>query len=174
MLTDVSKQTSGQMSAFDRIAEFANSDIFERMFREGMDLVEETAAYLDGDGRQEARSLERAAALAYASESMRLTTRLMQSASWLLVHRAVREGEMTPHDAQDPKYRLGARTVCSGEKQPSAELPVRLLELLERSKRLYERVDRMEGSLFEAGKIPPHNPVNAQLMRLQAALGAST
>ncbi|OYU75655.1 MAG: regulator of CtrA degradation rcdA [Alphaproteobacteria bacterium PA3] len=174
MLTEVSKQTLGQKTAFDRIAEFASSDIFERMFREGMDLVEETAAYLDGDGRQEARGLERAAALAYASESMRLTTRLMQSASWLLVHRAVREGEMTPRDAHDPKYRLGARAVCSADKQPSADLPVRLLDLLERSKRLYDRVDRMEVSLFEASEKPPENPVNAQLMRLQAALGASS
>jgi regulator of CtrA degradation len=174
MLTEVSKQTLGQKTAFDRIAEFASSDMFERMFREGMDLVEETAGYLDGEGRQEARALERAAALAYASESMRLTTRLMQSASWLLVHRAVREGEMTPRDAHDQKYRLGARTVCSAERQASAELPARLLDLLERSKRLYERVDRMEISLFEASETPPQNPVNAQLMRLQAALGAST
>jgi regulator of CtrA degradation len=80
---------------------------------------------------------------------------------------------MTPRDAHDPKYRLGARTVCSAEKQPLAELPMRLLDLLERSKRLYERVDRMEVSLFEASETPPENPVNAQLMRLQAALGAS-
>lgn len=173
MLTEVSKQTLGQKTAFDRIADFASSDIFERMFREGMDLVEETAAYLDGDGRQEARNLERAAALAYASESMRLTTRLMQAASWLLVHRAVREGEMTARDAHDPKYRLGARTVCSADKQPLVELPARLLDLLERSKRLYDRVDRMEVSLFEASETPAENPVNAQLMRLQAALDAS-
>ena len=136
MFTEVSKQTVGINTAFDRIAEFASSDIFERMFREGMDLVEETAAYLDGDGRQEARGLERAAALAYASESMRLTTRLMQSASWLLVHRAVREGEMTARDAHDPKYRLGARAVCSAEKQPSSDLPARLLDLLERTRPL--------------------------------------
>ncbi|GBF56611.1 hypothetical protein PbB2_00268 [Candidatus Phycosocius bacilliformis] len=170
MLTDVSKQTSGQKTAFDRIADFAESDIFERMFREGMDLVEETAAYLDGDGRQEAKNLERASALAYASESMRLTTRLMQSASWLLVHRAVREGEMSARDAHDPKYRLGARTVCAANNPPAALLPERLLDLLERSRRLYERVDRIEASLFDAADTPPENPVSAQLMRLQAAL----
>src|SRR5438270_11241061 len=72
-----------------------NSAAFGTLFREGMDLVEETAAYLDGDGRSEAKALERSVSLTYATESMRLTTRMMQLASWLLLHRAVKEGEMT-------------------------------------------------------------------------------
>ncbi len=177
MFTDVTTKTqSHEMAhetALDRIASFANSDMFDRMFSEGMDLVEETAAYLDGDGRAEAKKLERASALAYASESMRLTTRLMQSASWLLVQRAVREGEMTARDARDPKYRLGARTVCAASGEPSFDLPERLVDLLERSKRLYERVDRIESSVFDAAERVHENPVNAQLMRLQAALSAA-
>src|SRR3979411_2800761 len=72
----------------------ASSQAFADLFRDGMALVEETAAYLDGPGRQESKKLERNAALAYATESMRLTTRLMQLPSWLLVHRAVQEGEV--------------------------------------------------------------------------------
>src|SRR3981189_1570915 len=72
----------------------AASQNFSQLFRDGMKLVEETAAYLDGPGRQESKLLDRSAALGYATESMRLTTRLMQLASWLLLHRAVNEGEM--------------------------------------------------------------------------------
>ncbi|HMO43574.1 MAG TPA: DUF1465 family protein, partial [Phenylobacterium sp.] len=60
----------------DVIADFARSELFDRTFQEGMELVEETAAYLDGAGRQESKRLDRTAALAYAAESMRLTTRL--------------------------------------------------------------------------------------------------
>src|SRR6266508_1385087 len=74
----------------------AGSQAFSGLFRDGMALVEETAAYLDGPGRNESKKLERAAALGYATESMRLTTRLMQLASWLLLHRAVNESEMSP------------------------------------------------------------------------------
>ena len=77
------------------VDDFARSELFDRTFREGMELVEETAAYLDGDGRRESKLLSRTTALAYAGESMKLTTRLMQIASWLLVQRAVREGDMT-------------------------------------------------------------------------------
>src|SRR5205807_10287746 len=82
--------------------------LFDRTFDEGMSLVEETARYLDGPGREEARELPRNAALLYAGESMRVTTRLMQAASWLLIQRAVREGEMRPEDAAGERYRLGS------------------------------------------------------------------
>jgi len=71
----------------------AGSQAFSVLFRDGMTLVEETAGYLDGDGRRDSKILERSAALAYATESMRLTTRLMQLASWLLLHRAVNEAK---------------------------------------------------------------------------------
>src|ERR1700743_1156286 len=92
----------------EAISGFARSELFDRTFQEGMDLVEETAAYLDGAGRQDSKLLSRNAALAYAAESMRLTTRLMQVASWLLVQRAVREGDMAPEAALHASYRLGA------------------------------------------------------------------
>jgi regulator of CtrA degradation len=75
---------------------FRASAMFERTFDEGMALVEECARYLDGRGRTESRSLSRKAALVYAGESMRVTTRLMQAASWLLIQRAVQEGDMSP------------------------------------------------------------------------------
>src|SRR5215468_53867 len=92
-----------------RALDFAKSELFERTFKEGMALVDETAAYLDGPGRAASKRLSRTAALAYAGESMRLTTRLMQVASWLLVQRAVRDGEIPTGEAAGEKYRLIAR-----------------------------------------------------------------
>src|SRR5271167_2885268 len=92
------------------VRDFAGSALFDRTFQQGMELVEQTAAYLDGAGRQESKHLDRKAALGYASESMRLTTRLMQVASWLLVQRAVREGDMEAAHACDARYRLSAET----------------------------------------------------------------
>ena len=83
-----------------------------------MALVEETAAYLDGPGRQESKKLERTAALAYATESMRLTTRLMQLASWLLLHRAVNEGEMSLAQANKEKAKV---KLSAGEHDRRAE-----------------------------------------------------
>src|ERR1700692_1526434 len=87
-------------------ARLAASQNFSQLFRDGMKLVEETAAYLDGPGRQDSRKLDRSASLRYATESMRLTTRLMQLASWLLLHRAVNEGEMSLAQANKERAKV--------------------------------------------------------------------
>src|SRR5258708_1724144 len=92
----------------------ANSQVFADLFRDGMALVEETASYLAGPGRKESKKLERMAALAYATESMRLTTRLMQLASWLLLHRAVKEGEMSRAQANKEKTKVNLAAVEAG------------------------------------------------------------
>src|ERR1700724_2752568 len=84
----------------------AASQNFSQLFREGMKLVEETAAYLDGPGRQESQLLDRATSLSYATQRMRLTTRLMQLASWLLLHRAVNEGEMSLAQANKERMKV--------------------------------------------------------------------
>lgn len=157
----------------DVIQDFARSELFDRTFQEGMDLVEETAGYLDGSGRQELKLLSRNAALAYAAESMRLTTRLMQVASWLLVQRAVREGDMAPEAACEERYRLAAEDVCRGHAGETAEdLPSNLLLLLDRSERLYERVRHLDRRMYgeEAEEEAP-NPVLSQFDRLRSAFG---
>ena len=119
----------------------AGSPRFKSLFRDGMDLVEQVAAYLDGPGRDEAKALPRAVAVAYAAESMRLTTRLMQVASWLLVQRGVNEGDLSPDQAEAEKHkvRLYAQDVASG---PSlfAQLPALLQDLTARSIRLQNRI----------------------------------
>src|SRR5216117_3741205 len=110
-----------------------NSAAFSNLFREGMDLVEETAAYLDGDGRTEAKALERSVSLTYATESMRLTTRLMQLASWLLLHRAVKEGEMTLTQANREKTKVKLTAADPGTEDMIEKLPQQLQDLIARS-----------------------------------------
>jgi regulator of CtrA degradation len=150
------------------VDDFARSELFDRTFKEGMELVEETAAYLDGDGRRESKLLSRATALAYAGESMKLTTRLMQIASWLLVQRAVREGDMTATAACDARYRLADRKIETEPTHP--ELPIALVEYLVRAEKLYDRVLHLDRRMYLD---PPEdeavNPVQSQLDRLAAA-----
>ncbi len=160
----------------DAVNDFTTSELFERTFDDGMALVEETAAYLDGEGREESKTLPRRGALAYAGESMRVTTRLMQVASWLLVQRAVREKEMTPEEASQPKYRLGAQEVCRARALDGIELiPGTLADLLERSGQLYDRVERLDDQLYRMGR--PANTaggVQAQHDALAAAFNQSS
>ena len=131
----------------------AGSQAFADLFRDGMALVEEVAAYLDGPGRDEAKQLPRSIALAYAAESMRLTTRLMQLASWLLVQRAVNAGEMTQAQAAAEKHkvRLCVQEIASGPNLYS-QLPSRFQELTERSLRLQARLLHLDRSIQETSE----------------------
>jgi regulator of CtrA degradation len=156
------------------IQDFARSELFERTFHEGMQLVEETAGYLDGAGRQASKLLSRNAALAYAAESMRLTTRLMQVASWLLVQRAVREGDMAAEAACEDRYRLTAEPAERDPRDEDAvdELPGDLIGLLDRAERLYERVRHLDKRMYvePPAEDEPH-PVLSQIDRLKRAFG---
>jgi regulator of CtrA degradation len=160
------EEPSGNLS----LNSFRASALFERTFDEGMSLVEECARYLDGRGRTESRALSRKSALVYAGESMRVTTRLMQAASWLLIQRAVQEGDMSAEDAASERYRLGAREICMGKREEGVEaLPGKLLELLDRSESLYRRIARLDDVFFQQDGGP--SGVQSQLARLSAAFG---
>ncbi len=171
MIDDAGSDVASDRPRAAVVREFAASELFERTFREGMELVEDVAAYLDGDGRRESKLLSRAAALAYASESMALTTRLMQMASWLLVQRAVREGDMTAEAACEPRYRLSPPK--PRETPTHAELPIALVEHVVRAERLYERALHLDRRMFVDGEADqPVNPVLSQMDRLAAAFRA--
>jgi regulator of CtrA degradation len=149
---------------------FTGSALFEKTFDEGMSLVEETARYLDGRGREESKDLPRKAALLYAGESMRVTTRLMQAASWLLVQRAVHEGEMEAEQAAGERYRLGSKEICLGGREEGTDLlPHTLQDLLKRSDNLYRRIERLDDILFRGGAQAPG--AKAHINRLEEAFG---
>jgi len=155
----------------------ANSQAFADVFREGMALVEETATYLDGPGRQESKTLVRAAALAYATESMRLTTKLMQLASWLLLHRAVKEGEMSLAQANKEKAKVKLATADRLDPNNVALLPEALQLLIERSQELQGKVRRFDATIHNSpatDSVNPVNPVERQLGLLKAAFGAES
>jgi len=151
-------------------AKLAGSQAFSVLFRDGMALVEETAAYLDGPGRRESKVLERSVALTYATESMRLTTRLMQLASWLLLHRAVNEGEMSLAQASREKSKVKFTPNDGGDVAAVALLPPALRELIERSVQLQNRVRRLDATIHSTGgEAPRANGVERQLGLLKAA-----
>jgi regulator of CtrA degradation len=116
------------------------------------------------------------ASVLYAAESMRLTTRLMQMASWLLLQRAVNNGEMSRDQvlAEKNKVRLDGFNV--DRTAPGwSDLPESFRDLVERSLRLQNRVALLDREIYrptEAPIVPDNqNSVKAQLTLLQTAFG---
>src|SRR6201993_5076154 len=167
----MSEKRATEASTVSFSERLANSQVFASLFRDGMALVEETATYLDGAGRQESKKLERSAALVYATESMRLTTRLMQLASWLLLHRAVKEGEMTLSQANREKTKVKLTAADPGPEDMIAKLPQQLQDLITRSMNLQSRVRRLDVTIHATPteRAPIGNPLVPQLNRLKAA-----
>jgi regulator of CtrA degradation len=174
-MTDVTLQlqTDGE-GAIPFARGFVKSDAFMTLFREGMGLVEATAGYLDSEGRAESAALPREVSLTYATESMRLTTRLMQIASWLLVQRAVAEGEMTSEQAraENNKVKLN-EAMLQPSSAEAARLPQRLRDLIAHSQRLQERIRHLDEQMSGARSAPRLNPVLGQLQTLQARLAGA-
>lgn len=171
--------SNGNQPPVSFIAKLAASDAFNEMFREGMGLVEEAAAYLDVQGRMDAKDLSRGLSRAYAAESMRLTTRLMQIASWLLFQRAVNEGEMTRRQSVTNRRRVNLQQQeLASTPELFQLLPQRLQELTLSSVRLQARIIHLDqvlygGSDTAALSTPPQiSPVQAQLNQIREAFTA--
>ncbi len=173
-MSDQSADAAVPVSFGERLA---GSQAFSSLFREGMTLVEETAAYLDGPGREDSKKLQRSAALTYATESMRLTTRLMQVASWLLLHRAVKEGEMSLAQANKEKTKVKLTIADPADEQAMRLLPERLRELVDRCRQINDRVRRLDMNIYapapSAEQERANNPVGNQLGMLKAAFEMS-
>ncbi|MCG7508691.1 DUF1465 family protein [Mesorhizobium retamae] len=176
-MSEPSKESANTIKLAERRV-FSQS--FKPLYDEGMGLVERTAEYLDGKGRLEAKKLSRLGATLYAAESMRLTTRLMQIASWLLLQRAANSGEMTRDQVASEKSKVRLDTASAHSDAAGwNELPEDFLDLVNRSLRLQSLVRRMDEEIYGNNMVLPQpanrrsNPVSDQITLLKTAFGRS-
>jgi regulator of CtrA degradation len=162
----------GSLTAIPFKRSHGDREAFLSLFKEGMALVEQTANYLDGAGRRESKCLTPYISLSYATESMRLTTRLTQLATWLLARRAVMNGEpmLSSGTGNDPLV-LPPMTRLSGSRGYD-QLPQRLKELIEEGYKLHEKICRFDAADRGPAARPAMrrpNPVAAQVAQIAAA-----
>jgi regulator of CtrA degradation len=148
---------------------------FDSLFRQGMALVERTAAYLDGQGRRDARLLKSPMSLIYATESMRLTTNLLELASWLLILRALKYGDITREEARRKRQGVKLRGLARSTQVTNyRELPAGLRQLIEEAMALGQRLLQVEHALHGSAAEPACetvNPVAVHMAKLQAVFG---
>jgi hypothetical protein len=93
--------------------------------------------------------MSRDAKLKVCCEALRLTVRITRIVSWLTLQRAILDGELSPEDqttADAPILEDGRCLESSSE--DDVDLPLRLRELLKKSRALYVQMMRLEhGSL---------------------------
>ena len=152
---------------------FARSSQFDAIFRESMQLVEKTAEYLDGAGREQAKGLRPPVSVVYATESMRLTTRLLDLATWLLVQRSLKDGDITEEEALAKRENVKLRPFGRPTHIKCFEdLPDGLQDLIIASFSLSDRITQLDLAMRaneEDVIAAARNPVNEHLRKLEDA-----
>ena len=171
------EQSAGALSAISFTKKYATSETFMALFRQGMELIEDTSDYLEGAGRMQSRELDECTSLTYSSESMRLTTQLMQLASWLVVYRGIAEGKLTPADVEEKRKKIKFNAVARpNHTENFSKLPIKLRELIEDTARLYDQIASLDRHLLSSGfdtETPRQNPLSGQMAALEAAFGSA-
>jgi regulator of CtrA degradation len=159
---------------------FQASAQFDSVFKQGMALVERTAGYLEGPGRAESKRLAAPGNVLYASESMRLTTRLLDMASWLLIRRALKEGDISENEAQKKRKGVTLQNPArTSHVNGYCDLPDGLRALIDESYALQDRIVQLDRAMsikvnevVASGEPLRANPVGVQIDRLRVAFGS--
>lgn len=118
---------------------------FRRTYDETLDLMIEARNYMAYVERRERARTDSLAGLRMSCEAMRVTSRLIQVMAWLMMQRAVHEGEIEVGYALAEANRLSGADVCLDDSfSEDSTLPGGLRSLLDRSFRLYQRIARLE------------------------------
>jgi len=122
---------------------------FSRTYDETMDLMVEARNYLSHLEGGERRHAGPMAGLMISCEALRVTSRLTQVMAWLLVQRAVHQGEISGDEAMAESNRLSGTMVCLDESRAEdLALPRGLRSLLDRSLHLYLRISHLEAQML--------------------------
>lgn len=141
--------------------------LVDSLYSEAMLMAEEARTYFDRGSRGDEGAGDPLRRVAFACESLKVTTRLMHVIAWLLSQRAWQRGEIGDADLSGEKYRLGRAALTEPAQSEGFAFAARALidgsqDLYDRVARLQDRLDRM----MSAGDAPDASPARALLDRL--------
>lgn len=141
--------------------------LVDGLYLEAMVMADEARAYFDRGTPDEQEIQDPLRRVAFACESLKVTTRLMHVIAWLLSQRAWQRGEIGAADLSDEKYRLGRATLT--DPALAADFPFAARALIEGSQDLYDRVMRLQERLDGLSGPSGPGPARALLDRLSTA-----
>jgi regulator of CtrA degradation len=138
--------------------------LIDTLYVEAMVLADEARSYFDRTGRDDRLELDPILRVGFSCESLKVTTRLMHVIAWLLTQRAVEAGELADGQSRRPARRLG--NAPESDQDVLARLPKQANELIEASRELYARVQRLD----EGGHEPQPSPARSLMGRLERSI----
>ncbi|RMD86770.1 MAG: DUF1465 family protein [Alphaproteobacteria bacterium] len=129
----------------------ARLNSIEKMHREALALAEQARSYIAWQRSLPQHAVPLEGRATYAAESLRMSTRIIHVVAWTLAQKAVAVGEISSEEARGSEYCLGGEGVCLADPVGDLDLlPAAIQEMIERSERLYRRVQRLDDMLDRA------------------------
>jgi regulator of CtrA degradation len=141
------------------------SRVADSLYVEAMVLADEARSYFGPIGSGDREGLPPLLQVSFSCESLKITTRLMQVVAWLLTRRAIEAGEIMPGPLRDHARRLGRAE--DSDPASYAALPETARSLIEASRELYRRVERLDVESDDLDAAA--SPVRGLLRRLERA-----
>jgi len=116
--------------------------LVDGLYLEAMVMADEARSYFDSSALPEDLMDDPLQRVAFACESLKVTTRLMHIIAWLLSQRAWQRGEIGDGELGEEKYRLGV--AAQSDADLSAAFPFAARSLVDASQELYDRVARLQ------------------------------
>ena len=138
--------------------------LIDSLYVEAMVLADEARSYFDRAGRDDRLGLDPMLRIGFSCESLKVTTRLMHVIAWLLTQRAVESGELTLAQAGRPARKLGRAP--ESDEEVVTKLPPDAVQLIEASRELYARIQRLE----DGGLAPQTSPARSLISRLERSM----
>ena len=141
--------------------------LVDGLYVEAMVMADEARAYFDFRDGDEPEVDDPVRRVAFACESLKVTTRIMHIVAWLLTQRAVESGEISWTQGRRPERRLG--NAQDSDPLVVGQLPETAQRLIRSSSDLYARVRRIDEGHFETEAA--QSPARALMGRLERGLG---
>ncbi|MBF0335144.1 MAG: DUF1465 family protein [Alphaproteobacteria bacterium] len=121
-----------------------SSAFLDRLYAETLGLLVQARNYMAFKQPRE-RAGDAAARLEVCCESLRVTARLTQVLSWVMILKAAERGEVPNEAALEDRWRVDDRAIClNDEARLNGSIPPGLRDLLRSSLSLYLRVARLD------------------------------
>jgi regulator of CtrA degradation len=121
--------------------------IVGRAYREAIELALQTRDYVRQRQQLDLRRADPTASIRVSGEALRVTARLTQVIAWLLTEKAASNGEISVDALSQPAHRLGGGPAVADAHIDSRDaLPAELVDLLNRSWSMYDRVRRLDAA----------------------------
>jgi regulator of CtrA degradation len=127
-------------------AQTAPTAFFSKTYDETMGLLVEVRDYVAHDQKRDREALAPSAGALLCCEALRVTARLTQVMAWLLAQKAIHAGELSTEQVVAQSGPLAEIAICMAEQadEDIGILPLYFGGLLDRSRRLYLRVARLD------------------------------